>query len=111
MNVKRIVLIGVMSLAGATAVASTASADTPWQKHHPRQEEVFGRLDRQRYDIRHEYREGDMSWAKEHRLLARDHRIGREDRHFARASGGYITKGEQRFMNHQENGTYRQMPG
>src|ERR1700680_4535602 len=45
-SIKRSLTIAA-TLALLTAVAGTASADTTWQKNHPRREQVNGRLNNQ----------------------------------------------------------------
>lgn len=111
MNTKFRAMIAAFGLLVVGAVASTASADTRWEYNHPRQDQVLDRAAHERHAIRAERREGDLSKAAAHRLMIRDHRIAREDRFLARANGGYITKGEQHRLNHQENGVRRHIPG
>jgi hypothetical protein len=111
MNIKRTLLAGALALASAVSVAGVASAETPWQSHHPRQEEVLGRVQHQRHLVRQEYREGQLSRWREHRLLRRVNRIAREDHRFARVNSGYITPGEKHFMNRQENHVRGDIPG
>ena len=110
MTTKRTLIAAALGAVAAASMATGATAATRWENHHPRQDQVFDRLAHQRQRIRDDYRDGDLSRRQEARLLARDNRIAREDRFFARTNGGYITKGEQRFMNRQENGTSRRIP-
>jgi hypothetical protein len=111
MFAKRNLILAALGLVLVAGAATGASAETRWDANHPRQAEVLGRDAHQRLRIRQEYREGDLNRFQAHRLLARDRRIAREDRLFARTNGGYITRGEQRFMNRQENVTGRHIPG
>jgi hypothetical protein len=111
MNTKFKAAIAALGLLAAGAVASTASADTRWETNHPRQDQVFDRAAHERHDIRVERRDGELSGAQAHRLMTKDHRVMREDRLLARANGGHITKGEQHFLNRQENGVRRHVPG
>jgi len=48
-------------LAALIGMAGTASADTAWQRHHPRREEVNARLVRQSHRITTERREGELT--------------------------------------------------
>lgn len=107
----RTVLVAALGLVAAASIATGASAESRWDRHHPRQDEVFDRIHNQDHRIRADYRDGEIGRWREHRLLARDNRIGREDRFFSRVNGGYITRGEQRYMNRQENVTGAHIPG
>ena len=110
MQFKRTLLIAAVALTASAGLASAASADTPWQNHHPRQEQVLERARFQKHDIRSEFNEGTLTRAQEHRLLAADNRIIREDRFFSHVNGGYITRREQRFMNRQEGRVHYHLP-
>ncbi|MBS0411055.1 MAG: hypothetical protein JSR86_14145 [Proteobacteria bacterium] len=92
------------------ALAGAASADTRWERHHPRQDQVLDRTHRQERRITEERREGDLTAAQAHRLRAADHRIAAEDHAYARANGGYITPAEQGRMNRQENRVSSHIP-
>ncbi|MBV8421926.1 MAG: hypothetical protein JOZ26_18110 [Hyphomicrobiales bacterium] len=109
MKLSSSIAAAVLALA-ASGVAVSANAETPWQRHHPRQSEVLRRDARERSAIREERREGDISGAKARRLLSEDRAIAREDHAMARADGGYITRADQRQMNRQENRVARQLP-
>ena len=91
--------VSVVALAGAGA----ASAETHWEHNHPRQDQVLDRDAHLRREIRVEQRRGELSHVQAHRLLVKDRQIAREDHAIARANGGYITRGEQRAINHQES--------
>jgi hypothetical protein len=104
------VAFGVMLTAGGVLATSTAaSADTGWGYRHPRQEQVYDRLSYQNHRINREYREGEINRWQAYRLHRADARIARQDRFFARSNGGYITRGEQRYMNHEENRVSRRI--
>ena len=92
------------------AVAGSASADSRWERHHPRQDQVLDRTHHQERRITEERREGDLTAAQAHRLRAADHRIAAEDHAYARANGGYITPAEQARMNRQENRVAAHIP-
>lgn len=93
------------ALAGATA----ASADTPWQKHHPRREEVNARLAHQSRRVTIERREGDLSGPKAHFVRAQDRAIRVQERMFASRHHGRLTKHEQRRLNREENRVSREI--
>ncbi|CAN0625092.1 conserved exported protein of unknown function [Burkholderia multivorans] len=86
-----------------SVLTGTAFADTPWQKAHPRREEVNQRLANQNRRIHHEVKEGEMSHARAERLHRDDRKIRQEERDMAVQNGGHITKSEQRVLNQQEN--------
>lgn len=95
----------IAAFAGAIAVAGlagAASAETRWGFDHPRQHEVLSRAYGQERAVRRDYRDGEISRDRAFRLIRDDRRVAREDRFFARTNGGYISRGEQRFMNRQE---------
>ena len=102
MTFKRNLLVAALGLA-AIAAAGSASAETRWEQHHPRQDQVLDRDAHLRHDVRVERREGDISRAQAHHMLRHDRQIAREDHRMARRNGGYITKAQQHRMNRQEN--------
>jgi hypothetical protein len=94
------------SLAG---LATTSFADTAWQKHHPRREEVNHRLANQNRRIHEERKEGEITKGQAARLHREDRNIRREERAMASTNGGHVTKAEQRALNQQENQVSRQI--
>jgi hypothetical protein len=110
MELKRKLLVAIFGLLATGAVCSTASAETRWERNHPRQEQVLHRVALQRHDIRKERREGELTHGEAHRLQARDTRVARQDHRMARANGGFITKAEQHRLNRQENHIHRHIP-
>ena len=94
------------SLAGITNIAS---ADTQWQKDHPRREQVNSRLNNQNRRIHNEVKSGEISKSQAAQLHKEDHQIRREERSMASQNGGHITKGEQKVLNQQENQVSRQI--
>ena len=54
-------LILASALAVLTAVAGTASADTTWQKNHPRREQVNHRLNNQDKRIHNDVKNGRLT--------------------------------------------------
>ena len=100
------VAAAAVALAG---VASTASAETQWQKDHPRRAEVNARLKNQDRRINKEVKEGEISKQQAAKLHKEDHAIRQEERAMASTDGGHITKTEQRALNQQENQVSRQI--
>ncbi len=104
MNAKLKTLLAACGLAAALAGADgAAQADTPWQWHHPRREQVNERLANQDYRINHERRAGEISPWEAHRLHRADARIRMQERWFARHDRGHISHVEQMRLNHEEN--------
>jgi hypothetical protein len=98
-----------MGLAVALAGTGSALADTPWQAHHPRREEVNDRLARQNHRIAMERREGELTGRKVHELRAEDRGIRNQERDYASRRHGRITRAERRHLNWEENGVSRQI--
>ncbi|RKU05045.1 hypothetical protein C7H84_02525 [Burkholderia sp. Nafp2/4-1b] len=86
-----------------SVLTGTAFADTPWQRAHPRREEVNERLANQNRRIHHEVKEGEMSHAQAARLHRDDRKIRREERDMAAQDRGHITQSEKHVLNQQEN--------
>ena len=95
-----------VSLAG---MASTALAETQWQKDHPRRTEVNKRLANQNRRINKEVKEGEITKGQAKQLHKEDHQIRQEERDMASQNGGHITKSEQRVLNQQENQVSKQI--
>ena len=110
MQFKRSILIAAVALTASAGLGGVAMADTHWEKHHPRQDQVLDRAVYQKHDVRSEFREGDITRAQRNRLLAADNRVIREDHFLAHANGGYITRHQQRFLNRQENRVHYHLP-
>ncbi len=87
----------------AALLASSAMADTKWQRHHPRREQVNQRLANQNRRIHQERKEGEITGAQARALHANDRSIRAQERADARAHGGHITKREQHQINRELN--------
>jgi hypothetical protein len=98
------------ALAVLTAVAGTASADTTWQKDHPRREQVNNRLKNQNQRIHNDVKNGTLTKSQAASLHKEDHQVRQEERDMASQNGSHITKGEQKVLNQQENGISKQIP-
>ncbi len=103
MNTTMKFALTALGLAVALAGATGASAETRWQRHHPRRVEVNARLERQNHRIMAERREGEISGAQARQLHAEDRGIRAEERVDASRNHGHLTRAEQRQLNGQEN--------
>ena len=110
MITKNTLLAGLAGLTAACVAVSTASAETPWQRHHPRRVEVNHRLANQNRRINQERREGEITGAQARRLHAEDRGIRREERSMARHDHSHLTRADQRSLNQQENAVSGQIP-
>lgn len=106
MKTSRIAIIAC-SLAAVVGLGTAASAETRWQRHHPRQHEVLHRAHHQIARVNRERREGEITGAQARADRAVDRGIIRQDHADARANGGYITRGQQRQINAEENAQSR----
>src|SRR5258708_17104296 len=84
------------ALAGA---AGTASADTTWQKNHPRREQVNNRLANQNSRIHQDVKNGTMTKGQAAALHHQDHQVRQEERAMASQNGGHIPKTGQKAAN------------
>ncbi len=92
-----------------TVIAPSALAETKWEKHHPRRDQINDRLQKQNRRIHNEVKEGDMTKKHAHRLHKEDRQIRQEERNMASKNGGHITKQQQHTLNQQENGVSKQI--
>ena len=94
-----------LAIAGvfAIGIAGSAMADTPWQKAHPRREQVNNRLNWQNHRINKEYKEGEITQQQANQLHSQDHQIRQEERDMASQDGSHITKVDQHALDQQEN--------
>jgi hypothetical protein len=97
----------LVSLAG---VVGTASAETTWQKNHPRRTQVNHRLANQNKRIHQDVKNGTLNKAQASQLHHEDHQVRQEERDMASQNGSHITKPEQKVLNGQENGIGSQIP-
>jgi len=101
-TVQRVITLAVAGLF-AVGVAGSAMADTPWQKAHPRREQVNNRLNWQNHRIHQEVKEGDLTHQQASQLHKQDWQIRQEERDMASQDGSHITKLDQATLNQQEN--------
>lgn len=102
-SVRTALALLALTTAAGVLTSNAFAADTPWQKAHPRREEVNHRLHTQNKRITHEVKEGEMSH-KEARQLRRDDRGVRvQERSMAKQDGGHITKADDKALNQELN--------
>jgi hypothetical protein len=102
-----IVLALSFTLLGVSAMS--ASAETQWDRNHPRREQVNDRLANQNRRINQEVREGEISGYQARQLHREDRAIRHEERAMAGFNDGHITRAEQRALNQQENAVSSQI--
>ena len=107
-STRKVLTVALLSISLA-GVASSALAETQWEKNHPRRDQVHDRLANQNKRIKNEVAEGEMSKAKAAKLHKEDRQIRREERLMASQNGGHITKQEQKTLNQQENAVSKQI--
>jgi hypothetical protein len=91
-------------------MSGIATADTTWQKNHPRREQVNNRLANQSRLIHQDVKNGTLTKGQAAALHHEDHQIRQEERDMASQNGSHITKGEQAVLNQQENHVSSQIP-
>jgi 5-deoxy-D-glucuronate isomerase len=99
----RTVLAAAAAVVSLACAAAPALADTPWQAHHPRREQVNNRLAKQNARIHQQVKEGELSRRQAARLHGADRRIRAQERRMAARNGGYITRRQQLKINREEN--------
>ena len=93
----------------ALSTATAALAETPWERAHPRRDQVNDRLANQNRRIHQEVKEGELTRRQAAVLHREDHQVRVEERLMARQNHGHITKLEQAALNQQENRISRQI--
>ncbi len=83
-----------------------SSAREEWRERHPRRAEV---LRHDRFERREINADRGQLNGRYHRLMHEDRQISHQEQHWARQNGGYITRGEQRRLNREENRLQRQI--
>jgi hypothetical protein len=108
-NSIRTALTAIAATVALACTAAPAMADTPWQAHHPRREQVNNRLATQNARIHQQVREGEISRAKAARLHRADHRVRMQERRMAARHGGHVTLRQQAKLNRKENRVSRRI--
>ena len=106
-SIKAVLL--ALGLATALAGATSASAETPWQRNHPGRVEINHRLAHQHRRLVRELRRGDVSPSKAHLIRAEDRTIRAQERFDASRHHGHLTRFERRRLNREENKVSRQI--
>ena len=102
----------LLALGLATAMvgaAGTASAATPWQRHHEGRVEINHRLAHQHHRMVRKVLAGEMSVKKARMIRAEDRRIRAQERFLASRHHGHLTRLERRHLNREENRVSRQI--
>src|SRR5215813_7345609 len=92
-------VVSTVFIAGA---ATSALAETAWEKNHPRRDQVNDRLAKQNRRINKELKEGEITKTQTDKLHKEDRQIRQEERDMASQHGGHITKQEQRFSTNKK---------
>ena len=88
---------------------TAASAETQWERNHPRRDQVNDRLGNQNRRINREVREGEINRQQANQLHKEDRAIRQEERTMSRFDNGHITRGDQKALDQQENAVSRQI--
>jgi hypothetical protein len=110
LNSARKTLTFAAAIVSLAALVGTASAETTWQKNHPRRTQVNSRLANQNRRIHNDVKDGTLSKGQAANLHREDHQVRQEERDMASQNGSHITKAEQGVLNRQENGISNQIP-
>ncbi len=103
--------ITVAALTGSlVGLVGISSADTTFQKNHPRREEVNTRLSNQSKRIHQDVKNGTLTKRQAASLHKHDRQIRQEERDMASQNGGHITQSEQKTLNQQENALSKRIP-
>src|SRR5271170_6093207 len=97
----------LVSLAG---LVGTVSAETTWQRNHPRRTQVNHRRANQNKRINSDVKNGTLTKGQAATLHKDDRQVRQEEHDMASQNGGHITKSEQGVLNGQENGISSKIP-
>ena len=95
------IIVAAVTVLGLSA--TSALAETSWERHHPRRDQVNDRLENQDRRINHEFHEGELTPWQAERLHREDRTIRHEERAMASFRHGHITRTEERALDQQEN--------
>jgi len=109
-SARKTTLTFAATLVAFAALVGPASAETQWQKDHPRRTQVNHRLANQNRRIHQDVKNGTLSKAQAAQLHKDDRQVRQEERDMASQNGSHITKSEQRTLNQQENRISNQIP-
>jgi hypothetical protein len=109
MSLRQSLFASLILVSLVCAAADAGAAESHWDKHHPRRDQVNDRLHHQDARIHEEVKEGDLTHAQAANLHAQDHAIRHEERVMASHNHGHITKAEQKSLNQQENAVSKEI--
>jgi hypothetical protein len=101
----------LLALAGllVAGAAAPAFAETAWDRHHPRRDQVNDRIANQEHRITQERREGEISRGQARAIREQLRGVRAEERADARLHGSHITRVEQAQLNRDLNATGREI--
>jgi hypothetical protein len=109
-NVSKLSMIAAASaILFGVAASGSASAETAWQRAHPRRTEVNHRLSNQDARIHRKVADGQMTRGQAAQAHHEDNQVRQEERDMASQNGTHITKSEDRTLNQQENAVSSQI--
>ncbi|MBN9089463.1 MAG: hypothetical protein J0J01_21340 [Reyranella sp.] len=85
--------------------AAPAFAESVWDRHHPRRDQVNDRIAYQERRITQERREGELSRGQARAMREQLRGVRTEERADARLHGGHITRLQQAQLNRDLNAT------
>ena len=101
------ILAGVLAMGLVAVDARAEGRGNPtggkFSTVHPRRNEVNTRVDNQRARINQGVANGTLSQQQAVQLRHNDRAIKQQEHAEVRANGGYLTRGEQQQLNHEEN--------
>jgi hypothetical protein len=80
-----------LSIAFTGITVVTATAETKWERNHPRRDQVNDRLENQNRRINRELREGEITKGEARQLHREDRAIRREERTMSKLNNGHIS--------------------
>ena len=107
--VRQVLTVTAIVAVFAGTTTNGFAADTKWERHHPRREQVNNRLGNQHDRIAREVKEGEISKGEAAHLRREDRQIGQEERAMTNQNRGHLTKLEQQTLNQQENQVSKQI--
>jgi hypothetical protein len=101
------ILAGALATSAWTIKAEAGDKGNPtggkFAVEHPRRNEVNTRVNDQRARINQGVKSGELTKQQAQQLRANDRAIKRQEHADVKANGGYLTSGEQRQLNKEEN--------
>ncbi len=108
-NTRLLSIVSAGLIAGLLWTGTAAIAETRWERHHPRRDQVNDRLERQHARIHAGLRNGQLTPQEARQLRQEDRQIRQQERSFASQNNGHITRAEQKQLNQEENAVSRQV--